>query len=114
MLLGIQLIGILFSLVMIYFTFLYFKRCDYGKFAFFVWMIIWCSFLVLVTIPKLVYNVMNLLSIERTADFFVSGALLVFSVIIFKLYISNKKLQKKMEIVVRKIAADKSYRKKGR
>jgi hypothetical protein len=114
MLAGIQLIGIIFSLFMIYLTFLYFKRDDYGKMGFFFWMLIWLGFLTLVAFPKSVYNIMELLSIERTADFVVSGALLVFSVVIFKLYVSNKKLQYKIDSVVRKVALDKAYRGAGR
>ncbi len=114
MLAGIQLIGIVFSLFMIYLTFLYFKREDYGKTGFFFWMFIWLGFLVLVTFPKSVYNIMQLLSIERTADFIVAGALLVYSVVIFKLYVNNKKLQRKIEVIVRKVALDKAYRGAGR
>lgn len=114
MLAGIQLIGIVFSLFMIYLTFLYFKRDDYGKLGFFFWMMVWLGFLLLVTFPKSVYNIMELLSIERTADFVVSGALLLYSVVIFKLYVSNKKLQRKIDSVVRKVALDKAYRGAGR
>lgn len=110
MLLGVQLLGILFSLFMVYLTFLYFKRGDYGKLAFAVWMCIWVGFLFLVSFPSTIYSLMDVLSIERTADFMISGFLIIFSVLIFKLYVSNKRIEKKMESIVRKVAFDKAYR----
>lgn len=114
MLYGIQLLGILFGLVMIYMTFLYFKRGNYGTGAFFFWIAIWGAFLVLATFPRFVYGIMDVLAIQRTADFFVVSALMVYSVVIFKLYVRNKELQAKIEKVVRKVAFDKAYRKRSR
>ena len=104
MILGVQLIGILFALIMIYFTFLYFKRKQYGTRGFVVWLIIWLGFLVLVTFPQSVYGIMEALHIERTVDFFVIGGFLVFSVILFHLYILTKEMQHKLEELVRNIA----------
>jgi hypothetical protein len=104
MILGIQIVGICFALFMLYLTFLYFRRDDYGVFGFVTWFVIWSAFLVLVSFPSSIYGVMNVLKIERTADFFVAGALMFFSVVIFKLYDNIKRLNKKMERLVRKIA----------
>ncbi|MFW6231237.1 MAG: DUF2304 domain-containing protein [Nanoarchaeota archaeon] len=112
MLPGIQLLGILFGLVMVYMTFLYYKRKNYGTAAFIFWMGIWTAFLVLAIFPTFVYGVMGLLDIQRTADFFVIGALLLYSVVIFKLYVRNKQLEDKVEKIVRKVALDKAYRRK--
>ena len=114
MLYGIQLLAILFGLIMIYMTFLYFKRGNYGSVPFFFWLTIWLAFLVLATFPNFVYGIMDALSIQRTADFFVISALLVYSVVIFKLYVRNKELQAKIEKVVKKVAFDKAYRKSAR
>ncbi|MFP4112435.1 MAG: DUF2304 family protein [Candidatus Woesearchaeota archaeon] len=104
MIAGIQIVGIFFALFMLYLTFLYFKRDDYGVFGFLVWFAIWSAFLVLVSFPRTVYGIMYALKIERTADFFVATALMFFSIVIFKLYDNNKKLNKKMEDVIRKVA----------
>ena len=111
---GIQLLAILFGLIMIYMTFLYFKRGNYGTIPFLFWIAIWLAFLVLAAFPRFVYGVMDALAIQRTADFFVVSALLVYSVVIFKLYVRNKELQAKIEKVVRRVAFDKAYRKRSR
>lgn len=112
MLPGIQLLGILFALVMVYFTFLYYKRGSYGTRAFVFWMVLWGGFLFLASFPRLVYGFMDVLAIERTADFFVIIALLIFSVIIFNLYVRQKQFEEKLEKVVRKVAFDRAYREK--
>ncbi len=114
MLVGIQFMAILFALVMVYMTFLYYKRGNYEVNAFLFWMFIWGSFLFFAMFPDLAYGVMEVLSIERTADFFVSGALGVLSVMLFRLYVRNKQLEEKIDIIVRKVALDKAYRKKSR
>lgn len=110
MLYGIQLLAVLFGLVMLYLTFLYFKRSNYGTTAFIFWVLVWASFLVISMFPTTVYGIMDALSIQRTADFFVISALMIYSVVIFKLYVRNKELQAKIEKVVKKVAFDKAYR----
>ena len=104
MIFGLQIIGILFALIMIYFTFLYYKREQYDKRGFIVWLIIWLGFMVMVAIPQTIYGVMETLSIKRTVDFFVIGGFLVFSVILFRMYVITKQTQKKVEFLVREVA----------
>lgn len=112
MIFGLQLIGILFALVMLYLTFLYYKRHQYDKRGLVVWTIIWLGFLGMVVVPQTVYGVMEALSIQRTVDFFVIGGFLVFSVILFHLYVITKDNQRKLEDIVRKIAINGGKKKK--
>jgi hypothetical protein len=104
MIFGLQLIGILFALIMIYFTFLYYKREQYDKRGFIVWLIIWLGFMIMVTIPQTIYGVMEALQIKRTVDFFVIGGFLIFSVLLFRMYVITKQTQKKVEDLVREFA----------
>ncbi len=112
MLPGIQLLAILFGLIMVYMTFLYYKRGNYGSKAFLFWMFVWGIFIFVSAFPNLVYGIMDLLAIQRTADFLVSATIMVFSVVLFKLYVRNKELESKIDVVVRKVAMDKAYRKR--
>ena len=91
MIFGVQILILLFGLVMIYFTFLYYKRANYEKFGLVFWMLIWIGFIFLGMFPQTVYGVMEALSIERTADFFYAGGILLFSVVLFYLYNITKK-----------------------
>ncbi len=65
----------------------------------------------MVMFPETMYSIMETLSIQRTVDFFVIGGFLFFSVIIFYLYIIVKQTQKKVEMIVRKVALEKKSRK---
>jgi len=104
MILGVQLLGILFGIVMIYFTFLYYKRHNYDKMAFIFWLITWLGVIVIFGLPKLIYGVMDFLAIQRTADFFTATAIIFLTTLIFYLYSSVKKTESRVEKLVRKLA----------
>jgi hypothetical protein len=108
MLFGVQILILLFGLVMIYFTFLYYKRANYEKTGLIVWFLIWLGFIVLGVFPQTIYGIMQMLAIERTADFFYAGGMLFFAVLMFYLYNITKKNQKQVETLVREIAFKKS------
>ena len=108
MIFGIQIVGILFGLIMLYLTFLYYKRKDYNTKAFVVWVLVWVFFLVMVIFPKSIYGLMEVLEIHRTVDFFVIAGFLFFSLIIFYLFITVKSMQKKVEKIVRVVAIKKA------
>lgn len=105
---GIQIIGFLFGLVMLYLTFLYYKRGDYESRSFVVWVCVWLFFLIMTMLPKTIYGLMETLKIERTADFFVVSGFLFFSLVIFYLFVTLKSMQKKIEKMVREIAIKKA------
>jgi len=112
MIAGVQIIGILFSLVMIYLTYVYYKRGNYSVKSFFLWLAVWIGTLVLIGRPETAYGVMEALQIERTADFIVMAGFTFFSVVIFHMYVTVKKTNQKTEELVRKIATQKSSSKK--
>ncbi len=107
MLFGIQLLGIFFVLVMIYFSYLFYKKKTYNLRSLLLWVGIWIAFLILVMFPTVIYGIMSSLQIERTVDFFAVSGLLVFAVILFYLYGIVKKIETNMEDLVRKIAIKK-------
>jgi|WetSurMetagenome_2_1015567.scaffolds.fasta_scaffold626621_2 hypothetical protein len=111
MLAGIQLLGIIFSLFMIYLAYVYYKRKNYGLRSFVIWLCVWLAALFLVSLPKTVYGVMQLLQIERTADFIVIMGFAFFSVIIFYIYTTVKKNNYKIEQLVRQLAINEQEQK---
>ncbi|MBI4451295.1 DUF2304 domain-containing protein [Candidatus Woesearchaeota archaeon] len=104
MLPGVQLIGIVFALAMLYLTFLYYKRNEYGLHDFIIWICVWVMAIFIVSFPTTIYGVMEALEIKRTADFFALAGFMFFSVVIFYLYVTTKKTKRRMEEVVRRIA----------
>jgi len=104
MITGIQFIGVLFALIMIYLTFLYYKKQSYSTKSFALWMTIWSVFLLATFFPSTLYGLMEELSIQRTVDFFIIGGFLFFTAIIFHLYVIIKGLENKIEKIVTEMA----------
>lgn len=103
---GIQIIGVLFALVMIYLTFLYYKKQSYSTRSFVLWLGVWIAFLIATFFPTSLYGIMEELNIERTVDFFVIGGFMFFAIVIFHLFVIIKKLETKIEKIVRETAIE--------
>ncbi len=112
MLVSVQILGILFSLVMIYFTFLFYKRNNYSNQSLVIWIVVWLGFLVLVTFPKTIYGLMEIMQIKNTADFFVIIGFLFFAVMIFYLFTTTKRMEQKVEVIVRELAIKEQKKKR--
>ena len=100
MLVEMQILGLFFGLVMLYLTFLYYKRKDYGFHSFLIWLLIWIFFLIMVIYPIIIYNLMDILKIERTVDFFIIAGAMLFAIIVFYLFVKVKKIEEKIKKLV--------------
>lgn len=106
MITGIQIIGVLFALIMLYLTFLYYKKNSYSGRSFALWTVIWVGFLLATFFPSTLYLVMEELSIERTVDLFIIGGFMFFAVVIFYLFVIIKGLEGRIEKLVRQVAIE--------
>lgn len=104
MILGIQLVGILFGLIMIYLTYTNYMKKRFSREAFILWMLVWIGAIFIFAVPYVFYGVMELLRIERTADFFVASALIFLTTMSFHMYTKVKYMEEKVELLVRKLA----------
>lgn len=114
MFLGIQLLGLLFIAMMIYFTYLNYKRHNYGSRSFVSWTIIWIIAGIVVTMPQTLYGLMNYLNIERTYDLFYVGAFTILFIVVFNMYVTIKKTHTKVEKLVRENALNNPLRKNNK
>jgi len=104
MILGIQLIGIIFALSVMYFTYMSYKRNDLTKVELVFWLNIWIIFLIVTIFPNILNSLVSSLSITRTMDFFTIIGFLFLITITFYNYIIVKKNNNKVDRVVRNIA----------
>lgn len=107
MTLQLQLVGLLFAVFMMYFTFLHYKRDEFKKYAFFMWMAVWVVFAVLVMVPSILNPLIGALSFNRAMDFFTVVGFIFLVTAVFFNFTVVKKNEKKIEELVRKIALDK-------
>lgn len=104
MLLGVQILGVLFALFMIYLTFLHQKRREFTAKEYAFWIIIWACFLIVTVFPKILNPIVESLSLNRTMDLFTIVGFIFVIGVIFHNYLSLRKIQNKVEDVVRQVA----------
>ncbi|MCK4736640.1 MAG: DUF2304 domain-containing protein [Methanophagales archaeon] len=112
MMIGIQILGVIFALGMSYMTFLFYKRRDYPRKDFIFWMIIWLGFLVLVMFPTLAETLLKPLSVSNVMVLFtIFGFMLTFALLFYQHDVMRKN-EKKLRTIVREMALNNSKRNK--
>lgn len=66
-----------------------------------LWYSVWLLFIVLAVFPHLVVGIANTLKFTRVFDLLVVGAFMILSIVAFNNYFAHKKLQEKIEKLVR-------------
>jgi hypothetical protein len=113
MLLGLQLVGVLFALFMLYLTFLHKKRNEFTATESGFWTLMWVIFTLLVLFPHSVdFVIKGVLNFDRTMDFFIVAGFMFVIGSIFYTYTVLRRTQKKVETIVQKIAIDNAYKSK--
>ncbi|HLC96343.1 MAG TPA: DUF2304 domain-containing protein [Candidatus Nanoarchaeia archaeon] len=108
MILGIQIVGVLFGLAMLYITFLHGKRKEFTSKEGIFWIVAWVGFIILVVFPNVLdFIASDLLNISRTLDFLIILGFIFLIGISFYNYVLIRKGQKKLEDLVRKLALKK-------
>jgi len=92
---GIQIVAILFALWMTYFTFLHFRRKEFGKVEAVLWQVLWIGLIVVVIFPHSVNFILKTFSISRTFDLIV----ILFG-ITFRNYVILKRTERKIDVFI--------------
>lgn len=112
MILGIQVLGIIFGLFMLYLTILYFRRRDLGIADILIWVPIWIVFLIGVIFPESLKLFLQTFNVISVIQLFTILGFMFFAIIIFYLYRAVKINNKRVEKLVRVIALRKLNEKK--
>ena len=104
MILGIQILGILFALFMMYYTFLNYKRKEIKSAEFSFWAVLWVVFLGVTVFPELLNPIVFSLSLNRTLDFFIILGFMFLIALTYHNYSQVKKNGNKVETIVREMA----------
>jgi hypothetical protein len=102
--LGVQIISSLFAIFMIYVAMLHWKRKEISNFEILFWIILWSGFIFITLFPNLLSGITQLLFFARVLDLLMVLAFMILAFIGYQNYISNKKLEKKLEDLIRKEA----------
>jgi len=94
---GIQILALLFAGWMMYFTYLHFRRKEFGKIEALLWSALWVGLVIVVIWPTSVNFILSTFSISRTFDLVVVVAIMVLFGVTFRNYVLTKRLRKKLE-----------------
>ena len=104
----IQLLGVIFGIAMIYFTFVKYKRKELTRTEFMFWLGCWVLLVVIAIIPYALDPIIAPLHFYRRLDFFVVLGFFVLLMLGFHSYTSLKRVEKKVEKFVREEALNKA------
>jgi len=118
MILGVQIIAIIFGIFMLYVTFLHLKRKEFTSKESGAWFIIWISFTFISIFPTILdIFIKEVLQLSRRLDFFIIVSIIFMLGVLFYMYGIVRSTQKSVEKVVRECSitdAKKDYPKKKR
>jgi hypothetical protein len=107
----LQVLGLAYILMMVYLSFLYYKKNNYSVQSFIFWVVVWCFGGVLLAFPESSSIITQRLKIVRVLDFYLIAGLMFFSVVCFLNYATVQRTEKKVDELVRRIAIDKPRKK---
>ena len=102
--LGIQIASIAFSIFMIYFTHLAYKRGYFELYALIGWLLMFIALIIATLFPSIFKPFAKLLKIARLFDLFIVIGIFFLIVITFLNFIHTQKLKIKIEKLVQKNA----------
>lgn len=108
MIIGLQIIALIFAFSLIYFAVLHYKRGELRKSEIISWVAMWSGAVVVIIFPELLRKFSYTFLVTRVFDLMVIlGFILVISMV-SSTYLRSKKLEKKMEEMVRREAIKKA------
>ncbi len=103
----IQFLGVMFGAGMLYFTYVRYKKKELNRFELFIWQTGWLILAGLAFFPFILDPIIHPLNFHRRLDFFVVFGFFTLLGIAFYNYIAVKRMEKKVEVFVRKEAIKK-------
>lgn len=104
MILGLQVIALIFSLVMIYFAYLHFRRGEINVLEILFWFTAWVGAIFMALFPEIFRIFSAKIAISRAFDLAMIGGFILVIPAVYSAYIRTKKIEKKLEELVREEA----------
>jgi len=108
MIIGLQIIAIIFSFSMVYVAVLHYKRGEIGKSEIITWVGMWALALVVIVFPEILRKFASTFLVTRVFDLMVVAGFILVITMVSSAYLRTKKNEKKLEELVRRDALKKS------
>lgn len=107
MIIGLQIVAILFSFCMIYFAVLNYKRGELNGAEIAGWLAVWVGTIIIVIFPEILRTFAKTFLFARVFDMMVVGAFILVIAVASAAYIKTRRNEKKLEELVRKLSLKK-------
>ena len=104
MIIVLQFTGFAFSLTMIYFALLHYRRHSLYALEFIAWVIMWAGFLVIISFPDMFRSFSSTFLVTRLFDVLVISGIGIFSIMASMSYIRSRNTEKRVEELVRALS----------
>jgi hypothetical protein len=104
MILGLQIIALIFILIMLYFTYLHLRRGEINGLEAAFLLLAWSGAVLITIFPKIFSSFSETISVSRAFDLAVLGGFVFVIPIIYSSYIRTKRMENKFEEFIRKDA----------
>lgn len=99
-----EILGLIFILVMLYFTYCEYKRNRLSRLEYGSWSILWIAGALLIIFNSFVNQFIEPLNIIRVLDLYIILAFMFLFFLIFYLFVSVRKAEKRIEDLTRVLA----------
>lgn len=101
MILGLQVIALVFALIMVYFAYLHYRKGDINGMEIMFWMIAWIGAILVILFPSIFSVFAKTIAISRAFDMAVIGGFIVVIPLVYIAYVRTRRMEKKLEEYVR-------------
>jgi len=102
MIIGIQVIALLFAFSMVYFSVLHFKRGELSGIEIVSWLVMWTMAIIVIVFPELLQSFAKTFLVTRVFDLMTIGGFILVISMVSVTYVRIRKLEKKLEDLVRR------------
>lgn len=104
MILGLQIIALIFALMMIYFAYLHYRRGEISGTEILFWLICWIGAISIVLFPEAFKIFSETIAISRAFDLAILGGFILIIPLVYLSYVRTNRLEKKLEEYIRREA----------
>lgn len=101
MIVGLQIIALIFSLVMIYFAYLHYRRGEMNGIEILLWITAWIGAIFVAMFPEIFRTFSATIAISRTFDLAMIGGFILIIPLTYIAYIRTRRLERKLEEFIR-------------
>ena len=107
MIIGLQITGFIFALLMIYLSIVHYKKGSLNGIEITIWLVIWTLVIFAVIFHEILRTYSQAFAVSRLLDLLIAGGFILVISMVATLYLKTKKIEKKLEDLIRKDALKK-------